>query len=126
MKSLKTAGKTVTLHKDNCPINCRSWNPNADEDGNFNFTFVKELWDESHDQFRLYRCEACKTLYLWHWHEEIGWDGGGDPVSICAKAISDADRVAMQFFEEQAPHHPQYLKFLHAKILGFHAQIDWP
>ena len=126
MKTIQTAGKTVLLHKGNCPTKCSSWNPNADEENKFNFTYLKELWDESHDQFRLYRCETCETYYLWHWHEEIDWDDGADSISICARSITDADRIAMKFFEENAPRHPDYLKFLHAKVTGYWAFLSWP
>ena len=110
MKTIKTAGKTVLLSKENCPSRCISWNPNLREDAEFNFTCIKELWDESHDQFRLYRCETCETYYLWHWHEEIGWDGDGDSVSIVARSIKDADRIAMKFFEENGPNSSRFCK----------------
>lgn len=126
MRSIKTTGKTVILHKGNCPSKCSAWNPNTDDENEFNFNYLKELWDESHDQFRLYRCETCETYYLWHWHEEIGWEGGGDSVSIVVRSITDADRIAMKFFEERAPHHPDYSKFLHAKIRGYWAFLNWP
>lgn len=126
MKILKTEGKNVYLTKENCPTKCGSWNPNKQPETEFNFTLLKELWDESHDQFRLYRCETCETYYLWHWHEEIGCDGGGDSVSICARSITDADRIAMRFFEEHGPFSDDYRKFLHARVTGFWSYFKWP
>ena len=119
MKAIQTAGKTIILRKDNCPTKCASWNANANEEDKFNFTCLKELWDESHDQFRLYRCETCETYYLWHWHEEIGWDGGGDSVSICCRSLGEADLVVIKYFEEHAPNHSGYGDFLKARILNF-------
>ena len=116
----------MILTKENCPTKCSSWNPNFDDEAQYTFAYLKELWDESHDQFRLYRCETCDTYYLWHWHEEIGWDGGGDSVSIVARSITDADRIAMKFFEETAPRHPEYGKYLQAKITGSWAFLGWP
>jgi len=119
MKSIKTSGKVVLIHKDNCPTKCRSWNPNSDSEADFNFTCLKELWDESHDQFRLYRCETCDTYYLWHWHEEIGWDGGGDSVSICARSLFDADVIVINYFEVHQPRHECYGDYLKSRIMGY-------
>ena len=75
MKYFKAGNKTIVLTAENCPSNCSAWTGNPSHLGPHNFEDPITLWDESHDQFRVYMCNNCKTYFLWHWHEEIGWDG---------------------------------------------------
>ena len=106
----------VQIGASQCPSKCGSWRPNSDDECDFNFTLQKQLWDESHDQFRLYLCESCNTHYLWHWHEEIGWDDSDDSVSIYARPISNADVIAANYFAANEPLGKAFRSFLFEKI----------
>jgi len=119
MKYFKAGNKTIVLTAENCPSNCSAWTGKTSHLGPHNFEDPITLWDESHDQFRVYMCNTCETCFLWHWHEEIGWDGGGDSTSITLKSLRSADLIAIKYFQEHAPTHASYGNYLKARIM------DW-
>lgn len=123
--SVKMGEGWVVITRDNCPSNCGSWSGETQTGHTYNFSSGGVLWDDSHNQFRLYQCMTCKTWYLWHWHEEIDWVEGDDSSSMVAISITDADVIAIKYFRDNAPNHQEYLKFLQARIAGFWANLKW-
>ena len=106
----------ISINKDNCPSRCTTWSSEPKELDQYKFTASEVIWDDSHDTFSLYRCQACKTFYLWHWHEEIDWDDSNDSATTVVRSLPEADLVAIRYMLATSPSSMKFKRFLEALV----------
>ena len=110
-------GKEIYIHRGNCPTSCSGWNGKQSELQKYDFTELLDLIDSSHEHYKLFQCNVCHSYTLWHWHEEIGWDGSGDSQSIVTRALKEADAIAIKFFHQHREYESTFDKYLHSLVM---------